>query len=89
MRPSQSYQHLRQWTIVSAHTQTEQQRRAVHRIFQKQSADDCVRIIDDTFRERVMIVGDASQGTVGKGEILPLEREATAHATTERERTTG
>src|ERR1700694_5600107 len=79
MRPSEPNQHLRQWTVVSAHAETVEQRCAQHRVAQQQRTHHGMSLIDDAFGQRMVIIADRANPPVREKEVLAFERVAATH----------
>jgi hypothetical protein len=78
MTPPESNQHLCERVLIPAHPETVQQGRAIESVTEEKSADDGVCLIDDSFRERMVIIGYVSDCAIWKEEILMLERVSSA-----------
>ena len=72
--PTKTHEHLGERVVVAAHPQTIEKRSALHGVTQEQRPHDGMRLIDDAFGQRMVIIANGSNLAVREKEILRLER---------------
>src|SRR5689334_18584367 len=78
MTPPESNEHLCERFLIPNHTETVQEVRSIVSVTQEKSADDSVCLIDDSFRQRMVIIGYVADRTIWEEEILMFERVSSA-----------
>ena len=76
--PAQRLQHLRQRTIEPSHAKAVEQRLCFESTAQHVNANTGICLVDDAFRYRQMVVGDAANFAV-EIKILKLQNESAAN----------